>query len=294
MAITGIQYPLQPLGVPLRVVQWGLEGEPVLMIHGLGSRAETFEPLGRRLAAEGYRCFALDLPGHGLSYKGPDFDYTAAGHARLLAALQEALDVGPLHLVASSLGGLHAAAYAAARPERLKTLTLIGSIGLAAMTEERRAWTATYLQDMSRAAIARRFTFAVADASIFDEAYIEESWRVNVSPGAAESFARIAAYYLGSINEDLQTERLAALGGRLPLLLLWGREDQTVPLAVATEALARIPGATLCSLAGVRHIPHLEKPDLVAAQLAAHLAGERGPAAPGVESLRHADPAPAP
>jgi pyruvate dehydrogenase E2 component (dihydrolipoamide acetyltransferase) len=294
MAVTGLQYPLVAEGRALRAVQWGLAGETVLMLHGLGSRAETFEPVGRRLAEQGYRCVALDLPGHGLSWKGCDFDYSAAGHARLLRAVVAQLGA-PCHLVASSLGGLHAAAYAVTAPETLRSLTLIGSIGLKALAPQRRQWTADYLKDMSREAIARRFAFAVSDPAIFDAAYIEESWRVNVSPGAAESFAAIGRYYLERINDDLQTPALAALGGRLPLLLLWGRDDATVTVDAAEEALAAIPGSVLAILAGTRHIPHLEQPALVAACLAAHLAGDAGRlgrlSAPTLEIRRHGSPA---
>lgn len=46
MAVTAMQYPLAALGLPLRALQWGLAGETVLLLHGLGSRAETFEPVG--------------------------------------------------------------------------------------------------------------------------------------------------------------------------------------------------------------------------------------------------------
>ncbi|MDD3446612.1 MAG: alpha/beta fold hydrolase [Zavarzinia sp.] len=290
MAVSGIQYLIHPLGLPLRVVQWGLSGETVLMLHGLGSRAETFEPVAARLARQGYRCLALDLPGHGLSAKGDHFDYTAEGHARLLAAVCDLIGAEPVHLVASSLGGIHAAAFATTAPARLRSLTLIGSIGLQAMTPERRQWTADYLKDMSREAIARRFAFAVADATIFDDAYIEESHRTNTSAGAAEAFARIGAYYLGTINDDVQTERLAALGGIWPLLLLWGRGDATVTLDAAQGALARVPRSTLAIVEGARHIPHLEQPELVAGALATHFAEAAGTAgsfpAP-LDLLRH-------
>ena len=55
------------------MVSWGPRGGrgPILLIHGLGGRAETWAPLARRLASRGYRVAAPDLPGFGES-KAPD------------------------------------------------------------------------------------------------------------------------------------------------------------------------------------------------------------------------------
>ncbi len=262
-----IQYPIAAKGKTLRVMQWGLEGPPVVLVHGLGSRSELWRPFAELVSAQGYRCLAIDTPGHGLSWKGGDFDYSAAGHAALLESAFDALGEQKVHLVASSLGGLHAAATAVSVPDRLHSLTMIGSIGLKAMTPERCEWTASYLSDMSREAITQRYARSVFDPSLFTPAYIEETFWVNNSPGAAEAWAAIAAYYRGGINDDIQTEALAALKGRLPLLLLWGRDDPTVLYEAGLEAVARIPGAVLAGIANTKHMPQLERPALSARQV---------------------------
>lgn len=271
MPIQPIQYFIHPLGLPIRVMQWGLTGPAVLLIHGLGSHCEIWRDLADRLVRLGLRCLAIDTPGHGLSYKGGEFDYSAAGHAKLLGAVCAALDEEKLDLVASSLGGLYAAAFAATQPQRLRTVTLIGSVGLVAMTPERRNWTASYLHDMTRDSIRARLHRGVFDPALFSEAYVEETWRMNNSAGAAASFAAISAYYAGKINDDLQLEGLASVGPELPTLLLWGKDDPTVTYDVAEQALARIRGATLIGIAGTKHMPQLERPRISAAQIARHL-----------------------
>jgi pimeloyl-ACP methyl ester carboxylesterase len=96
---------------------------------------------------------------------------------------------------------------------------------------------------------------------------------MNNSHGAAESFAAIARYYRTGINDDMQVERLAGLNGRLPLLLIWGRQDVTVRYDGAVEALPRLPGCTLLALDETKHIPHIERPDRVIRALAAHWEG---------------------
>lgn len=262
-----IQYPISPLDRMIRVVQWGLEGPAVLLLHGLASRAESWSRFAPLLAAQGFRCIAIDTPGHGLSWKGRDFDYTVRGHVPLLEAVLEELGERQVDLIGSSLGGIHAAAFAAQMPERLRSLTLVGAIGLKAMTPERCEWTASYLVDMSRTAIAARFARGVFDPSLFDEAYVEEAYRINNSVGAAEAWSAIAAYYRDGINDDVQRENLARLNGTLPILLLWGKDDPTVTYDAGLEAVAAIPGATLVGIAETKHMPQIERPRISAEQV---------------------------
>jgi pyruvate dehydrogenase E2 component (dihydrolipoamide acetyltransferase) len=302
MLVARIQYPINPLGRTIRVVQWGLEGPAVLLVHGLGSRAESWQRFAPLVAGCGFRCFAIDLPGHGLSWKGSDFDYSATGHATLLEAICDQLGEARIDLVASSLGGLHAAAFAVRAPGRLRSLTLIGSIGLKTMAAERCDWTASYLADTSREAISQRFARSVFDPTLFDDAYIEESYRMNNSAGAAAAWSAIAHYYRTGINADVQLAGLARLNGSLPILLLWGKDDPTVPYDIGLEAVATLPGAMLCGIADTRHVPQVERPRLSAEQVLRLLRREPGfrlpdpagsaGAEPPIETLRYEDVAP--
>jgi 2-hydroxy-6-oxonona-2,4-dienedioate hydrolase len=288
--VSGIQYPQYAAGTTVRVCQWGLAGPAVLLVHGLGSHAGVWSAVAPALAAEGYRCFAVDLPGHGLSSKGASFSYTLDGHVAWLAALLEALGETRVNLVASSLGGLWAAGFAARFAHRIASLTLVGAVGLEPLMPERRRSTAEYLGRMDRASIAERLRRAVADPAAIDELFIEETFRMNNSAGAADAFAALARYYLEHINDDVQLEALIAedLGPRL--LLIWGREDVTVSYAGALAAARRIPECTLFTLDGTRHVPQLERARQVCAALMRHLRGERLPTGPteGGEVLRTA------
>ncbi len=271
MPAGAIQYPLDAAGVATRVVQWGSAGDPVVFLHGLGSHAEVWSAIAPALAAEGRRCVALDLPGHGLSGKGAGFSYDLEGHAAWLEAAADALGAGEFHLVASSLGGLWAAGFAVRCPRRIASLTLVGAVGLERLPPQRLRWTADYLAQMDRSSIAERLRRAVADPAVIDSSFVEETYRMNNSPGAAEAFARLGRYYLDHLNHDVQLERLAASGLGRRLLLIWGREDATVAYSGAVAAARRLPGCTLFTLDGTRHVPHLERPAAVTWALARHL-----------------------
>jgi pyruvate dehydrogenase E2 component (dihydrolipoamide acetyltransferase) len=248
-----------------------------VFLHGLGSHAEVWSAVAPALAAEGRRCLALDLPGHGLSSKGADFSYDLEGHAAWLEAAADALGEPEVHLVASSLGGLWAAAFAARFPRRIASLTLVGAVGLEPLAPERRRWTADYLGRMDRVSIADRLHRAVADSAAIDSSFIEETYRMNNSAGAAEAFARIGRYYLEHINEDVQLDRLTECGLGRKLLLLWGKDDATVAYSGAVAAARRLAGCTLYALDGTCHVPHLEQPAAVIWALSRHLRLERLP-----------------
>jgi pimeloyl-ACP methyl ester carboxylesterase len=272
-----IQYPLYAAGITTRVVQWGDSGPTVFFLHGLGSHAEVWSAVAPALAAEGRRCLALDLPGHGLSSKGGEFSYDLDAHVTWLETAADALGEPEFHLVASSLGGLWAAGFAARFPRRITSLTLLGAVGLQPLAPERRGWTADYLRRMDQSSIAERLHRAVADPAVIDASFIEETYRMNNSAGAAEAFARIGRYYLEHLNDDVQLDRLAEAGLGRRLLLLWGKDDATVAYSGAVEAARRLAECTLFALEGTRHVPHLERPAAVIWALSRHLRLERLP-----------------
>lgn len=280
MKVPVIQYPLSAAGATVRVVQWGLKGPAVLFLHGLASHAGVWSAVAPVLAVEGRRCLAVDLPGHGLSSKSADFSYTLEGHVEWIAALMDALGETRVDLVASSLGGLWAAGFASRFPSRLSSLALIGAVGFEPLSAERRQWTAEYLQKMDRESIAARLGRAVANPDAIEEAFIEETYRMNNSPGAAAAFASLGRYYLDRINEDLQLERLIEAASRLRLLLIWGKDDVTVAYSGAAAAAKRLAGCTLLSLNATRHVPQLEHPHEVHWALSRHLRGESLPDGP--------------
>jgi pimeloyl-ACP methyl ester carboxylesterase len=97
---------------------------PVVLLHGIGSNAESFEPL--MAAVDGrYPLLAWNAPGYGdsapLAVEWPDASDYAAALDRLLAHLQIARCV----MVGHSLGNLIAARYAVAAPEQVAALILI-------------------------------------------------------------------------------------------------------------------------------------------------------------------------
>lgn len=101
--------------------------EPVrVYLHGLGAMsAPYFVPVATRPELAGHRSLFVDLLGHGLSDRPPDFGYTLEEHAATLAAALDAAGVRAADVVAHSMGGGVAIVLADRRPDLVGRLVLI-------------------------------------------------------------------------------------------------------------------------------------------------------------------------
>ena len=112
-------------GLQVYYEQHGSAGDPVLLIHGLGSSVEDWEPQVNALRAS-FRVTAYDVRGHGRTAK-PNEKYSMRQFAMDAAQLITQLGSGPTHVVGLSMGGMIAFQLAADRPELVKSLVIVNS-----------------------------------------------------------------------------------------------------------------------------------------------------------------------
>ncbi len=96
----------------------------VVMLHGITGHARTWDDEAEALAGR-FRVVALDQRGHGDSDPAPDGDYTVATMADDLAAFADALGLARFSIVALSMGGRVAIAFAGRRPKRVDSLVVV-------------------------------------------------------------------------------------------------------------------------------------------------------------------------
>jgi len=102
--------------------------ELILCLHGWLDNAASFLPLMPYL--KGKRVIAIDWTGHGISsHRSPDAHYHFIDYVYDLLLLFESNEWQPIDIVAHSMGGMISSAFAAAFPEKVKSLTLLDSIG---------------------------------------------------------------------------------------------------------------------------------------------------------------------
>ena len=271
-----IQYPLGASGTRTRVLEAGSGDKAMLLVHGVGARADRWRLNLEALADAGYRAFAIDLPGHGLAEKGGRFDHSVPNYAAFAQAVLDEVGVDRVYLVGTSLGGHVLATVACEIPERVAGLAMVGTLGMAPIGQAARERTAGLIGDTSPEMVDRKLHSIIHDDSLVTEELYREEVRINNSPGAAEGFERVSDYFANRIDDDVVGERLAALSGRFPVLLVWGRQDMGFPLSMGEAAHELLAGSRLAIMDNAAHAPYYERPETFNAIITQFFAGRLG------------------
>jgi pimeloyl-ACP methyl ester carboxylesterase len=258
--VTMFSYPMQVDGTITRILQAGVDGEPVVLVHGTATRADRWVRNLEPLAEAGFRIYAIDLPGHGFAEKRGEFDHSVSGYARFVSSFVDMLDAPKVTIVGTSLGGHVAAAYSILHPDKVKRLVLVGSMGLVPIGEEMRLRIQAGANNQTRDFIAQKLLRVIADPALVTESFIEEEFRFNNSPGAAAALQKLGEYIAADLDEDLVGEKLNELPPEVPILLVWGDQDKTVPLNAGRTAHQFIHRSKLVVLKGVAHTSYFEDP----------------------------------
>jgi pyruvate dehydrogenase E2 component (dihydrolipoamide acetyltransferase) len=241
--------------VRLRYLRIGPEGLlPIVLIHGFGGDLGNWQ-FNQPVLAEQRLVIAIDLPGHGGSAKSvPSGDVAAL--ASVVRDALDALEISRAHLAGHSLGGAISLRLALDDPDRVASVTLVGSAGLGPEIEM------GYIEGFIAADRRREMKAAVemlfADPALVSREMIEDLVRFKRLDGVAGALRAIAAgAFAGGRQAAVMVDRLAALP--MPVQAIWGSADRIIP-AYHAEAL---PPERRHVLEGAGHMVHLERYDEV-------------------------------
>lgn len=237
-------------GRALRYLVRGEGGVPAILIHGFGGDLNNWLFNHEALAAK-RTVYALDLPGHGGSAKQVG-DGTLDEFAQTLGAFMDALDLAQAHLVAHSLGGAVAIAFAQAHPGRVASLTLIASAGLG--TEINGEYITGFIEAERRKEIKPHLEKLFADPSLVNRQLVNDILAYKRLDGVAGALRTIAEQFCpGGVQATVLRDELAGLS--LPVLVVWGAQDQIVPVAHADGLPA---GIKTVIIPDAGHMPQME------------------------------------
>jgi pimeloyl-ACP methyl ester carboxylesterase len=269
----------------------GPDGAPtVVLVHGLGGSHlnwDLFAPLLRPSA----RVLAVDLPGFGRSEPG-DRRTTVQDNVQVLDRFLREVAGTPVVLVGNSMGGMISILQAAASPETVNGLVLLDAavpgprraldplvaVTFAAYTiprlgervlsmRRRRSTPLRQVRDMLRLCGVDPDALP---ASTIDRSIALLEQRQDVA-GMDRAFLS-AARSLVRLLADPRSYRQAMASVTAPVLMVQGDQDRLVPVAAARDIAARMPGWRYLELPGVGHVPQLQVPEALAAEVIAWLA----------------------
>ena len=255
------------------------QGEPLLLLHGIGGRWQMWQPVLPLLVAE-RDVIAVDLPGYGASEPLPPG--TPPGIPAISDALERFLDelgLPTVHLGGNSLGGW--LSLELARRGRARSVTGLSPAGFF----NRREAAYAHRCLTSSVQMARRFA-PHADQLMATKAMrtlllgqiFARPWRIPAQVAADDMRALAASRAFDSDLAEAPHERFLpgpALG--VPVTIAWAQRDRLLLPRQGPRAIRRIPGARLITLPGCGHVPMWDDPPLVARVL---LEGSRTSAAP--------------
>lgn len=255
-----------PNGHDVVYLDTGRDLPPLVLLHGIGASKDHWPRLARRLNGR-FRIVAPDLPGFGESSKPDDGDYSMSAQAESVRQLAEALGLGPVHLAGSSMGGRVAAVFAAAHPDRVRTLWLLNPAGAEG---ERPSEMVEAVVRGERPPIFSRTADEYAAAIAFTMERPPDIPRPALRVLAAEGAPLYDHYHrlFDRLTEDLRAEPTTEdllRGLDVPTLVTWGERDRVLHASGAAAIAAAMPNATARVMPGVGHIPMLEDPEATAA-----------------------------
>ena len=219
-------------------------GIPLVLVHGLADRSETWAAMMKRLKRAGFHVYAPDLLGAGRSPQPSDSDYSVSTEEQFVVDFIQALGLQRPNVGGNSMGGWVVLKLAADHPDLVDRVIVYNSAGLryqigggpnifhpADGADLQRLGSLLEPNAKPLAQFIRRDALRV---------FQENQWVTDKAMTSMES------------GKDLLDDRLN--GFSRPLLIVWGRDDQLLPFEEALKFHSLVPSSELDVLQGCGHL----------------------------------------
>lgn len=241
------------------------DGPAVVFINGYSIPHHLWDNTFTPLAEAGFRVLRFDHFGRGWSDR-PNAAYDDTLFDTQILDLLNALNIqGKVNLVGSSMGGIVSANFADRHPERVDKLVLIDPAGT--MPRPR------YPKSLLLTPVIGELIMHLTGDRTIPAGMAEDLLYPHLTPDYVEKYlpqmkiagfkrAILSTYRSGLLFDRRAVyERLGQTG--IPILLLWGDHDLTIPLTVGLDIRELLPRAAWRVIEETGHVPHYEAPDAV-------------------------------
>jgi pimeloyl-ACP methyl ester carboxylesterase len=236
---------VQVAGCRVHYLAEGPAGGPVVvLVHGLGGRAEDWRKLAPYFVKAGYRVYLPDLPGYGRSEQPAEFSYSVHDEAEAVVGFLDALKLKQVDLGGWSMGGGIVQHVAFRHPERVSKLMLFDSIGIYEMPKfDTRLFTPATPAELDQ-----------LDALLMPNPPKVPGFIARDILRRAKKNAWVIQRALNSMRtgQDATDKLLPQL--RMPVLIVWGAEDRTIPLDQGETMHRLVPHSQMDIFPGCGHL----------------------------------------
>jgi pimeloyl-ACP methyl ester carboxylesterase len=237
-----------------------LDNYDIVLLHGLFGNLSNWEHVEKEFS-EDYRIHAPALPLFDLSWSKKPLDVLV----EFVKTYLDQQNLKKVVLIGNSLGGHIAILFTLKYPDRVSRLVLTGSSGL-----YENAFSNTFPRVRDLDYLRERVSYTFYNKEVVTDALLEQVFSTIQSPGKTLSIINLARsaqrHNLRNFLSDI----------KVPVLLLWGMQDQITPPAVAANFKELLPVAELKFIDECGHAPMMEQPVLFNQYLKAFLEKDYG------------------
>jgi pimeloyl-ACP methyl ester carboxylesterase len=232
----------------IHYLESGTTGTPLVLIHGLGARAEVWANLIPGLTSSGFHVYAIDLLGFGRSPQ-PDVDYSMSLQEKTVTGFMQALHIPHADIAGWSMGGWVALKLTLDHPALVDRLIVFDAAGTYfPPTFDASLFTPTDAAGL--AALTARLSpihkpalpgFVAKDAIALLH---RNGWVIARSMASMERGRDLLDFRLEQIHR--------------PTLVVWGASDELIPASVGEFIAHQIPASSLLLITGCGHLAPAE------------------------------------
>ena len=216
----------------------------MVLVHGLGGRAEDWRNLAPIFAKAGFRVYMPDLFGYGRSDQPADFSYSVRDQAGAIVAFMDAMNLKQVNLGGWSMGGWIVEIVAGSHPERVRRLMLFDSAGL----HEKPDWDTNLFISKTPAQLDQLEALLMPHPVRIPDFVARDILRI--THGNAWVLQRSLDTML--TGQDATDNLLPQL--KMPVLIQWGELDRITPAQQGRKMQQLIRGSELTLYKGCGHL----------------------------------------